>query len=111
MNAYWIDAGYVPVYGDLQYNEPGYFACGVFIAESPAQAKYDALRWFNHDVEWNDLSCRLLVKGVNVERGYFDDTWPDGPWYEDDSIPPPEPYKSISEALSRVKHVRSSEIE
>jgi hypothetical protein len=102
LNAYWIDAGYVPVSWGRQCDGPGYFARGVFIAESPAQAKYDALRWFRNDIEWNDLSCRLLVKGVNSKRGHFDDTWPDGPWYEDDSIPLPEPYRSISESLSRI---------
>ena len=104
LNAYWLDAGWVDVYGERQiYDGPGYAACGVFIAATPAQAKYDALREFNNDVEWNDVHVRLLMQGVELPRGYFDDgAWPDGPWLENESIPPPEPFRSIGENLARV---------
>ena len=102
-NAYWLDAGWVNVYGERQiYDGPGYAACGVFVAETPSQAKYDALREFNNDVEWNEFRVRLLTKDLDLPRGHFDDTWPEGPWYEDDSIPPPEPYRSIAEGIARV---------
>ena len=104
MNAYWVDGGDVTVYGERQmWDGPGYRACGVFVAEKPSQAKQDALREFNNDVEWNDLRTRLLAKDVGLARGFFDDSWPDGPWLEDNTIPAPEPYQSIAEGIGRIQ--------
>jgi hypothetical protein len=102
-NVYWVDGG---LYERYSYDPPDYeanYLRGVFVAETPAQAKRDALREFNNDCEWLDLRVRLLVKGIDLPRGVFDEDCPEGPWDDPDSgIDPPEPWASVWLALDKV---------
>lgn len=107
MNVYWVDGGVRERYG---YDPPEYeisYLRGIFVAATPAQAKYDALREFNNDCEWNDLRVRLLVSDINffhrLPRGVFDENCPEGPWDDPDSdISPPEPWASVWSSLEKV---------
>lgn len=103
MNAYWIDGGNVE---RISYDPPDYDSyrlCGIFCAETSGQAKYDALVEFNNDCEWNDLSARLLTRGLDLPRGVFDENCPEGPWDDDETIAPPEPWATVWAALTALQ--------
>lgn len=103
MNVYYVDGGQVERYF---YDPPDYevyYAQGIFCAETPAQAKADALREFNNDVEWNDLKVKILVKGLDLPRGAFDEECPEGPWDDPEGgIAPPEPWATVWASLDRI---------
>jgi len=99
VNLYVVDGGDVTRWLGGYDPPESYRAIGVFAAETPGQAKADALREFNNDVEWTDLRVRIAYRGVTAERGLWNDQWPEGPWLEDENVAPPEPFASVDRTV------------
>jgi hypothetical protein len=102
VNVYWVDGGDAG-WWSYGYEPPEpYRACGVFCADTPGQAKHDAVGHFNNDVEYREFRIRLLARDLDLPRGLFNEDCPEGPWDDDENIPPPEPWATVWSNLTRV---------
>lgn len=87
MNAYAVCIPEIRETHDYYQIDPPepYLPCGIFIAETPAQAKVDALRSFTSAInsgvfydDWPSLRVRKIVSNIRRERseaGVTDTLW------------------------------------
>ncbi len=106
MNVYWCELPMRTVGMSTDPPDPGepVGPCGYYVAETRGQAKLELIReWaYPHDhwpgaaeaEEFVDVRRRLLARGIDLPRGPMPEP-PEGPWDEDDDVPPPDPWETV----------------